>query len=77
MSKGKQDKSKTVADLLMSYEPITVPWEVWTFIGGKTLDVMGDQVATGDGDFKTLDQARVAIEWYVKQLNGTVSWDKK
>lgn len=75
MKINKQPKVKTAADLVLEYKPIEVPYEVWTFIGTKQLEVVGNDISAGE-DYKSLDDARVAIEWYVKQLNGIVLWDK-
>ncbi len=76
MKNNKQPKIKTAADLVLEYKPIEVPYEVWTFIGTKQLEVVGNDISAGE-DYKSLEDARTAIEWYVKQLNGIVLWDKK
>lgn len=58
---------------------IEVPWKVWTafFETKKNVHVTGHDVCLGNGDYKTISEAREAIAWYVEQLGGKVKWSKK
>lgn len=56
-----------------------VPYNVWTTFGPsvKSITMFDNHVSlSGDGDYKTLEQTREAITWYVKQFGGTVKWQK-
>ena len=50
-----------------------VPYDVYKIIGGKTLELAGDQVSLGE-DFVSMEEARAAVKWYVEQLGGKVKW---
>lgn len=54
---------------------LEVPWEVWTVFGEKAKTVLfgGKEISLGE-DFKSLEQLRTAISWYVDQLGGKVKW---
>jgi len=66
-----------IKDQLKLQHNIEVPYEVWTIFGEKSKEVLmsGSQASLGE-DFKSLEQLRVAIEWYVDQLGGKVKWEK-
>jgi hypothetical protein len=72
-------KEKTVADKLLEHEDIKVPFEVRRFLGGDAITLAGDQacIGNGDSDYGSLEELRNAVEFYVKQLNGTVVWKDK
>lgn len=75
-NKVSQANPATAADRIQAHQDIEVPWAVWTIMGAKQLLIMGDQVCLSpDGDYANLQQARAAVEFYVKQLNGEVKWD--
>ncbi len=43
--------------------------------GHKELQIFGQSISLGaDGDYASLEECRFAIEWFVKQLGGTVKW---
>lgn len=56
---------------------IEVPWVVWTAFGekAKLITITGTDICLGE-DYKTLEQARAAIAWYVDQLGGSAKWSK-
>jgi len=58
---------------------VKAPWAVSRVTGCTELSIVGDQVSIGvlDSDYVHLAEARTAIEWYVNQLGGTVTWPKK
>lgn len=69
------ERQPTAADRVMSHKDIEVPFGVWNIIGDKVISLHGDQmIFSPDGDCANLENARKAIEWYVIQLNGTVTW---
>lgn len=74
-------KPKTIADHLKAApKDVSPPFEVYRFFGekGSGITFAGDQAAlTGTGDYGTINELRKAVEWYVKQLNGKVTWDTK
>jgi hypothetical protein len=55
---------------------VEIPWQVNRVLGSehKKIEVAGDQVCIQE-DFVSLEEARDAVEWYVKQLGGKVEWD--
>ncbi len=73
-------KPKTIADHLKAApKPIPIPWDVSRIFneGRGKIHLSGDMASvTEHGDSATLDELRYAVEWYVKQLNGTVKWDE-
>lgn len=70
-------KIKSAAQRLAEYEPILVPYEVWTVFGSKYIEIMGDQAClTSEGDYADLNKVRTALEWYVNQFDGKVEWKK-
>ncbi len=69
-------KTKKLVNQLDEYNPITVPYDVWRFVGSKELDVMGNQACLSvTSDFGTKEQLRNALDWYVDQLGGKVKWE--
>jgi len=54
---------------------IEVPFNVWRFFGteSKVILIGGDQASFGE-DFGTKEELRKAIEFYVEQLGGKVTW---
>lgn len=65
-------------DKIQELSTVTVPWEVWHVLNSefKKIIIVGDQFELG-ADFCTLQEARIAVEWYAKQLGGNISWDQK
>ena len=57
---------------------IEVPYEVWTtfYENKKEVYIYGDQIDLGC-DFKSLEECRDSVAWFVDQLGGTVKWSKK
>lgn len=56
---------------------IEVPWHVWTKFGrsAKSISVNGSQASfTNEADYGTIEELRLAIEFYVEQLGGKVKW---
>lgn len=81
MSK-KSNKTAAEPTLLQKYNAVQeignvqVPWEVWTVFGenSKVASITGTEICLGE-DYVGIDRARQAVEWYVRQLGGTVKWD--
>lgn len=70
--------TKTIADVLKE-APVktTVPWKVHRIFMGPTVYFAGNQASFSDhGDYADLTELRHAVEWYVKQLNGKVTWNE-
>lgn len=63
--------------IIQSFPEIKVPWEVKTTFGAPTtcISIAGSEISLGE-DFKSLDDCRKAVEWYVDQLGGSVKWSK-
>jgi hypothetical protein len=66
-----------LVEQLKLQEDIGVPFNVWRFFGteSKVILIRGDQASFGE-DFGTKEELRNAIEFYVEQLGGKVSWKK-
>jgi hypothetical protein len=56
----------------------TVPYKVWTTFAERqfSMDIMGDQISINDGDYKSLDEIREALDWMVQQFGGSTEWNK-
>lgn len=56
-----------------------LPYHVWTFFKTETvrpeLEVTGKEITLG-GDYKSLEEARAAIQWLTNELGGTIKWEK-
>lgn len=69
--------AKLIEELTKS-KIINIPWEVWRFWGEKEqtgkIELFGEQASFGQ-DFGTVEELRVAIEFYVDQLGGKVKWE--
>lgn len=78
MKKLTRSTVPTIKYKISQNTPIEVPWEVWRFMGErfKFVHIGGDQACLGDGDFGTIPELQTAIEWYVDQLGGKVTWEK-
>ena len=67
-------------DQLKLQSNIEVPFDVWRLFGSKekngTITMMGHQASFGE-DYGTLPELRSAIEWYVDQLGGKITWEKE
>lgn len=66
-----------LSEQLKLQKDIEVPFNVWRFLGNdaKLILIRGDQASLGE-DFGSLEELRKAIEFYVEQLNGKVTWKK-
>jgi hypothetical protein len=72
----KKQKERRAIDMLVEVPQIEIPYHVCRVFSSKELTVLGDQVAlSNEGDFVYLNEARAAVEWYVKQLGGVVAWE--
>ena len=69
---------KTIADKVKENKPIEVPYHVWRFLGenSKTVLISSEQVSIGE-DSGTVEEIQKALEWYITQFNGKVTWSKK
>ena len=56
---------------------IEIPYHVWTtfYETKKELYIFGDQLDLGS-DFKSLEDCRKAVAWFVEQLGGKVKWEE-
>jgi hypothetical protein len=57
---------------------VNIPWQVNHILGcdHQKIEIFADQVSIGS-DSCSLDEAREAVAWYVKQLGGKVEWDNE
>lgn len=62
-------------ELVSKYSTQEVPFQVWRMFGDsqKTIQLLGEDICLGE-DYGSLEACREALEWYVDQLGGTVSW---
>lgn len=71
---------KTLHERMVEDHKIEVPWKVWTKMGEdfKYMEVFGSNAyLSTSADSGTLDELRVAVEFYVEQLGGEVKWGNK
>jgi hypothetical protein len=70
-------KQITAIDKMRAHSDIEVPFHVWRFFGEgcKTLIISGTQASPGE-DFGSEEELRAALDWYVAQLGGKVTWNK-
>jgi hypothetical protein len=57
---------------------VEVPYRVWVLFGDqcKTILLSGsNQISLGE-DYKSVDDIRKALDWYVEQFDGKVKWKK-
>lgn len=54
---------------------VDVPFDVWRCFreGQNSIAIMGDQICLGE-DYVSIETARAAVEFYVTQLGGEVTW---
>ena len=54
---------------------VDVPHAVWTKFSEqqRRCSIVGTDVSLGE-DYCSIEQAREAVEWYVNQLGGKVTW---
>jgi len=66
------DKYETIQKIGTKIE---VPHSVWTKFGcqQRTIEIAGADISLGE-DYGSLAECRAAIQWYAKQLGGTVEW---
>ena len=73
------EKMKIIEQVKLQKD-IEVPWGVWRMFGhgAEKITIMGKQVSlTNEGDFASIEELRVAIDWYASQLGGSVKWSKE
>jgi len=52
-----------------------IPWEVWTaFFDTRPAGYISGNMVSFGGDYKSLEEMQVAIQWMVEQLGGEVKW---
>ena len=73
-------KAKKIMEKIKKLQTKTevIPWFVWTAFWDKSpfFNIIGDQV-TFDGDYKTLQEMRNALDWMVDQFGGEVTWSEE
>ncbi|MBV6514199.1 MAG: hypothetical protein FMNOHCHN_03789 [Ignavibacteriaceae bacterium] len=76
--KNKKPKNKKMYEILRESTAVQVPYYAWTKMGGsKQLEVFGNQTALSpEADYATVEEVRKALEWYIDQFGGTVTWRK-
>jgi hypothetical protein len=64
-----------VVDQLKLQKDIEVPYNVWRFFRSESKEILvrGNEASFGE-DFGTKEELRKAIEFYVDQLGGKVTW---
>jgi hypothetical protein len=64
-----------LVEQLKLQEDVKVPYNVWRFFGinSQVILVRGNEASFGE-DFGTKEELRKAIEFYVEQLGGKVTW---
>lgn len=71
----KVKKQKTLKQILDNPPELPViPLHVWTKLGDKHVSVYLNQVSFGESDFASLEEMRLALDWYVEQFGGEVKW---
>jgi hypothetical protein len=56
---------------------VEIPWEVRRFFPGatKAISFSGSDISVGE-DYGSLENLQAAVEWFVKQFGGKVTWPK-
>ena len=69
--------TKKLINQLKLQKDIETPWHVWRFLGTncKFIKIAGDQASFGE-DYGNIEELRKAVEFYVDQLGGEVSWEE-
>jgi hypothetical protein len=73
---SKKQKEKIIKDRLLECHEIDVPFNVYRFFNSSSkIYLMGNvAILSKDGDSGSLSELQEAIEWYVKQLGGSIKW---
>lgn len=68
------EKYKSIQKIGSSIE---TPWFVYRAFGSpvRAISVTGTEISLGE-DFVSVQEARNAVEWYVKNLGRSVKWSK-
>lgn len=66
---------KKLKEQLALQQDIKVPYHVWTLFGEKCkyISIAGNQASLGE-DYQELDKIKKALEWYVDQCGGKITW---
>jgi hypothetical protein len=56
---------------------IEIPFEVWRLFPGplRTIEIHGNEINLGE-DLGSIDDVRIAIDWFATQFGGKVKWEK-
>lgn len=56
-------------------QAIEAPWAFKRIFGN--LEILGNQVAMQDaqGDFVSIEEMQTALNWLIKELGGSVTWE--
>lgn len=77
MAKTKK-QSRTLADILDDQDTFEIPFGVSRFFGSKVFLIAGQQAClapNADADYGSKEELRGAVEWFVLQLGGKVTWE--
>lgn len=57
---------------------VEVPYYVWALFGDgcKTIRVIGSKEISLGEDYTSIDQIRIALDWYADHFGGKVKWKK-
>jgi hypothetical protein len=68
--------SKKLIEQIKLQKDIDVPWNTWRFFASscKKINLAGEQASFGE-DYGSVEELRKAVEFYVEQLGGKVSWE--
>ena len=71
-----KDQRRAV-DIVRDYTPVVVPYDVWHLFGSqcKSIEFASDRLSFGE-DYASIEEARLALEFYVEQLGGKIKWEK-
>jgi hypothetical protein len=73
----KTTKIKKAIDILRENKRVEVPYHVWTTFGEGCKEIIFSSKEASLGlDFKSEEQIKKSLEWYVNQFGGTVEWTK-
>lgn len=71
--------SKTIFKRFLAMEKIghtiDVPWHFGRFFNSKELSLLGSDLCMAEeADYGSIQECRQAVEFYVEQLGGKVTW---
>lgn len=71
-------KERIAIDIIVDQPDVEAPWEVARFFPKEARKIYfaGNQASFGE-DYGTVEDLRVAVEWFARQLGGKVKWRKK